>query len=320
MKLSIAKNEFTARWDFANLQEEENCLISNILDKCNINEVQVGISKLNLWHVNQLLDNEQKRMITWRQLKVREEKRHVGKKAKWFKVIEDEILVDKESRDVKEEYSRGKRFQVQETEKKISLDKRKKEWVLIKSKENRGSEFGRIIRKEKNAVEVEIWKEDSENTLQECSQQRAYNEGYKLRKDNQKQRITLKEVHNISSYIRKKDNTPQVTFNREYLEKIRKETKKSKVEEFKKFKNLECIEVENSWEAELINQIIQNTEVRKELKDRLEANKREKEIVFYTDGSLGREGTRDKLIMGYSIIQIDSINNVVFRYKGRIEN
>ena len=127
LELSIAKNEFTARWDFANLQEEENCLISNILDKCNINEVQVGISKLNLWHVNQLLDNEQKRMITWRQLKVREEKRHVGKKAKWFKVIEDEILVDKESRDVKEEYSRGKRFQVQETEKKISLDKRKKE-------------------------------------------------------------------------------------------------------------------------------------------------------------------------------------------------
>ena len=104
------------------------------------------------------------------------------------------------------------------------------------------------------------------------------------------------------------------------MEKIRKETKKSKVEEFKKFKNLERIEVENSWEAELINQIIQNTEVRKELKDRLEANKREKEIVFYTDGSLSREGTRDKLIMGYSIIQIDSTNNVVFRYKGRIEN
>jgi len=104
------------------------------------------------------------------------------------------------------------------------------------------------------------------------------------------------------------------------LEKIEKETKKSKIEEFKKFKNLEHIEVENSWEAELINQIIQNTEVRKELKDRLEANKREKEIVFYTDSSLSREGTRDKSIMGYSIIQIDSTNNVVFRYKGRIEN
>ena len=47
------------------------------------------------------------------------------------------------------------------------------------------------------------------------------------------------------------------------MEKIRKETKKSKVEEFKKFKNLEYIEVESSWKVELINQIIQNTEIRK---------------------------------------------------------
>ena len=66
-------------------------------------------------------------MITWRQFKVREWKRYIEKKAKWFKVIEDEILVDKELRDVKEEYSREKRFRVQDTEKKISLDKRKKE-------------------------------------------------------------------------------------------------------------------------------------------------------------------------------------------------
>ena len=104
------------------------------------------------------------------------------------------------------------------------------------------------------------------------------------------------------------------------MEKIGKETKKSKVEEFKKFKNLERIEVENSWEAELINQIIQNTEVRKELKNRLEANKREKEIVFYTDSLLSRKDIRNKLMIGYSIVQIDSINNIVFRYKGRIEN
>ena len=96
--------------------------------------------------------------------------------------------------------------------------------------------------------------------------------------------------------------------------------KKSKIEEFKKFKNLEHIEVESSQEVELINQIIQNIEVRKELKDRLKANKREKEIVFYTDGSLSREGTRDKSIIGYSIVQIDNTNNVVFRYEGRIEN
>ena len=109
-------------------------------------------------------------------------------------------------------------------------------------------------------------------------------------------------------------------FNREYLEKIGKEAKKSNVKDFKKFKNLERIEVERSWEAELVNQVIQNMEIRKELKDRLEANREEKEIIFYTDGSLSRESTRDKVVMGYSVVQVDSTNNEVFRYKGRIEN
>ena len=119
---------------------------------------------------------------------------------------------------------------------------------------------------------------------------------------------------------RKKDNIPQVTFNREYLEKIGKEAKKSKVKDFKKFKNLEQIEVESSWEAELVNQVIQNVEIRKELKDRLEANREEKEIIFYTDRSLSRESTRDKVVMGYNVVQVDSTNNKVFRYKGKIEN
>src|SRR5437773_11745814 len=109
-------------------------------------------------------------------------------------------------------------------------------------------------------------------------------------------------------------------FNREYLEKIGKEAKKSNNKDFKKFKNLERIEVESSWEAELVNQVIQNVEIRKELKNRLEANIEEKEIIFYIDGLLSRESTRDKIVMGYSVVQVDSTNNKVFRYKKRIEN
>ena len=69
-----------------------------------------------------------------------------------------------------------------------------------------------------------------------------------------------------------------------------------------------------------MNQVIQNMKIRKELKDRLEANREEKKIIFYTDGSLSRESTRDKVVMGYSVVQVDSTNNEVFRYKGRIEN
>src|SRR5437868_15395648 len=112
------------------MQKERDCFINNILDKCNLNEVQVRLNRLNLWHTNQLLDKEQEKIVTWRQLKVRERKRHIGRKAKWFKVIENKILEDKETREIKEEYKGKKGCQVQEIEKKILKDKKKKEWFL----------------------------------------------------------------------------------------------------------------------------------------------------------------------------------------------
>ena len=46
--LSVAKNEFTTSWNLENMQEERDCFISNILDKCNLNEVQVSLNRLNL--------------------------------------------------------------------------------------------------------------------------------------------------------------------------------------------------------------------------------------------------------------------------------
>ena len=61
--------------------------------------------------------------------------------------------------------------------------KRKKEYIFIKGKENEENEFGCIIRKEKKFVEIEIWKEDQENTYKEFSQQEIYKEVYKLKKD-----------------------------------------------------------------------------------------------------------------------------------------
>ena len=56
--LGVAKNEFTTSWDLENTQEERDCFISNILDKCNLNEVQMSLNRLKLWHTNQLLDKE----------------------------------------------------------------------------------------------------------------------------------------------------------------------------------------------------------------------------------------------------------------------
>ena len=46
-----------------------------------------------------------------------------------------------------------------------------------------------------------------------------------------------------------------------------------------------------------MNQVIQNMEIRKELKDRLEANREEKKIIFYIDSLLSRESIRHKVVM-----------------------
>jgi ribonuclease HI len=66
--------------------------------------------------------------------------------------------------------------------------------------------------------------------------------------------------------------------------------------------------------------VIQNEDIRLELKKRLEINRKQNEIVFYTDGSLGKIGEGNKASMGYSIVQIGSNDEVVFSFKGKIEN
>ena len=49
-------------------------------------------------------------MVIWRQLKVSEGKRYIERKAKWFNMIENEILEDKKTRVIKEEYKEKKGF------------------------------------------------------------------------------------------------------------------------------------------------------------------------------------------------------------------
>ena len=46
-------------------------------------------------------------------------------------------------------------------------------------------------------------------------------------------------------------------------------------------------------------------------------NASRRKIVVYTDGSLQREDTQQK--MGYSIVQIDEQNNIVYSHRGKLE-
>ena len=74
------------------------------------------------------------------------------------------MIEEKETRRVRNLYREKEGLQIKGKSEKISKDKKKKEWVLIKKESATGSKFGRITKKMKEGVEIEVWREDKENS------------------------------------------------------------------------------------------------------------------------------------------------------------
>jgi hypothetical protein len=70
------------------------------------------INEEGLVYLNQLLDTKGERLVTWQQLKNYQGLSSKGKKASWFKVIEQKVLNKAESREVKEHF-RTNRYNIQ---------------------------------------------------------------------------------------------------------------------------------------------------------------------------------------------------------------
>ena len=66
-------------------------------------------------------------MLSWRQLKVMRGERHSGKKAKWFALLEKEVITNIRTREVKEEYKNKVRIQTEYKSQLVLRDRRKKE-------------------------------------------------------------------------------------------------------------------------------------------------------------------------------------------------
>ena len=317
LEFSISENEDTKSWNILRCFERNELSIEVMLTKVGYLKQGKSLSKLNIWHLNQLLDQKKSKMLSWRQLKVMRGERHSGKKAKWFALLEKEVIASIRTREVKEEYKDKVGIQTEYKSQLVSRDRRKKEWVIIRANEEREAEFGRIIKKGKKKVEVEVWNRDKENVY---SQTRVYEEEFELqKKEKTKRHVALKEIQNISELIRKKDNKPYIVASEELIQEVSKEKKRAtRLEEIRKFKGTEQVVVEESWEAELINQIVKEENMRASLKESLKKNLGKKEIVIYTDGSLGIDEISGQLRMGFSIVQIDEQNRVIGSHKGRI--
>ena len=218
------------------------------------------VSRLNIWHINQLLNSEREYMITWRQLKVLRGKRYVGKKARWFSVFENEVIENMHTRRIKEEFKGEKGFLIEQKGHKITIDKRRKEWIMFETDYEQGLEIGHIIKKSRRTAEVEAWEEDKENSKH---QREEYIEESKLKKkENGKRRVVLKEAQDISNLIRKKESIPYIVVNKEVLFRAEKRKKNiTKHAEVKKLRGLERVCIENNWGAELIDQLIKEENI-----------------------------------------------------------
>ena len=176
---TISKNEDTESWNIIESDKRKDLLIENILAKANRGKSISKVSRLNIWHINQLLNSGREYMITWRQFKVLRGKRHVGKKARWFSVLENEVIENMHTRRIKEEFKGEKGFLIEQKRHEITIDKRRKEWIMFETDHEQGLEIGHIIKKSRRTAEVEAWEEDKENSKY---QREEYIEESKLKK------------------------------------------------------------------------------------------------------------------------------------------
>ena len=95
-------------------------------------------------------------MITQRQFKILRGKRRIGKKAKWLVSLEREINENTCSRRIKKKFKGEKGLQIEQENQKISKDKRKREWIRLRTNAEREIEVRHIIRKSEKIAEIEV--------------------------------------------------------------------------------------------------------------------------------------------------------------------
>ena len=299
----VEENDFTKSWDLKVTQTENDIEIANLLKNRQLEYENLDISKKKLWLVSQLLTENSETMYTWKQVKLLHSCNLRGKKTKWFAELENELIADMVTREVKPMYKLAKMnpSTPKIVTRKVKEDKRTKEWVMWKDKENSSVNIGKIREKVGKFAEVENYKEKT-NPYTET--------GLKTLVHNSSQEtlsIKRKELRDISNLVQKTENGPQLIFNIDNLESVLEDRTKSLLiapKELQKVKEnlvlVDCV----AWEVRLIQKVVENQLVRNRLIEILEQNRRLEKFIFYTDGSLGTSEIDGKMNMGCGVVQI----------------
>ena len=130
---------------------KEGTEVRKIIDKKFLEGYAQG-KNLNIIVVEQLIDQNGTKLLTWEQIKMCRNVQAKGRVANWFKNLENKMLEDHKTRTVKEEFRKAQNsmFIMPELT-NISYDKRKQEWIIFKKGGRKETQIGKIIKKMKES-------------------------------------------------------------------------------------------------------------------------------------------------------------------------
>jgi ribonuclease HI len=284
--------------------------VKSLLKKKTFVKAAKALQDLSIIVLEQILDIEGSSLITWQQLKVSRKRTKKGRKAAWYREIEEKVLVDQKRREVKPEFKTSMKnlLGVQDLLEKISTDKRKQEWIVFKESKNYKAKIGRIKKKKKNSVLIEHWEnkenEEKQEVIKRC-------EGCTSNKEREHESCRAWQPKGkVLGAIPKNcinKSTRTIDFPIEAI--VRDKGQQEDKENEWIFTGLKVID---SREIEILKRQNLNGKVLELIEGKIQelAIRGERETTFYTDGSLGKK--EDKGIMGVGWVGIDRVeSNIV---------
>jgi len=265
-----------------------------------------GLQDTGIFFVEQLLDQSGKNMVTWQQVMLARDKVRRGKRPKWFTVVESKLLQDRNRRVVKEEWigDANNMYTLRIVSKEVSCNNRKKEWILLRGKENEPV-VKKIIEKRRCKVLTENWKLVKDTESLKKSPIKGFRCMEKQEEDGSSGSLKWVPKSRILSCLPRpvvKEGKRFCLIPTDMLEEmVRSETPTSKGKEHV----VEDVVIEDI-DVEMIRQQKMGREMEETLEQQLQNNReRDSNILwFYTDGSLRFIEGGSK--MGAGWVQVDS--------------
>ena len=135
--------------------EQGRTPLNEVLGKVFNRKIADALKRLNLFTTAQLISADGSELISWSQLKLCKKQSRRGRKPRWFIVLENCLIGDRRNRKLVPEYviSDYNPLALSIALPAVSLDKRKKELVLVENKDDSKKIF-KIIQKGKAKILV----------------------------------------------------------------------------------------------------------------------------------------------------------------------